>query len=152
MSGPEANAGESPIVGSNESATRSTGDERMRWRGFWGRLVIAVVLARGSSLADVWGARAIWLDVEEFEGEVSAACTACGDCLEACPYGAIFLGQGDRVARKCDLCGERLKYGLEPACVRVCPTRALACGSPNELGASVSRRAARRLADEGEKS
>ena len=25
-----------------------------------------------------------------------ALCTACGDCLEACPYGAIVLGQGDR--------------------------------------------------------
>ena len=54
--------------------------------------------------------------------------------------------------QKCDLCSVRLENGLEPACVRACPTKALACGSPNELGASVSRRAARRLADEGEKS
>ena len=36
MSGPAANAGSS----ANEGAT-----ERLRWRGFWGRLVIAVVIA-----------------------------------------------------------------------------------------------------------
>jgi len=78
-------------------------------------------------------------------------CIGCHSCSIACPFGVPRFGVDGKM-EKCDLCGERLKYGLEPACVRVCPTRALACGSPNELGASVSRRAARRLADEGEKS
>jgi Fe-S-cluster-containing dehydrogenase component len=55
-----------------------------------------------------------------------ALCTACGDCLEACPYGAIVLGQGDRVARKCDLCAELLAVGKQAACVAVCPGKALA--------------------------
>ena len=46
MSGPEANADSSTNQGANE--------EGMRWRGFWGRLVIAVVLASlfmGSAVA-----------------------------------------------------------------------------------------------------
>ena len=37
------------------------------------------------------------VDVEE--------CTGCGDCAEACPYGAIFLDEQLGVPLKCNLCG-----------------------------------------------
>jgi len=39
-------------------------------------------------------------------------CTACGECVEACPYGMIELLCG--VAVKCDYCGG------DPACVKEC--------------------------------
>jgi heterodisulfide reductase subunit A len=52
----------------------------------------------------------------------AAACTACGDCVSACPFAAIslFEGDGTTVARidaaGCKGCG---------ACVPVCPTDAI---------------------------
>jgi Fe-S-cluster-containing hydrogenase component 2 len=44
-------------------------------------------------------------------------CTACGDCVEACPYGMIELLNG--IATKCDYCDG------DPACVKECYTGAL---------------------------
>jgi len=52
-------------------------------------------------------------------------CTGCGDCVAACPYGAIMLDGGRRLARKCDLCIDLLSSGGRPACVSVCPGKAL---------------------------
>lgn len=78
--------------------------------------------------------------------EVDAAlCIGCHGCSLACPYGVPRFAV-DGTMRKCDLCSERLKAGLEPACVRVCPTRALREGSPNTLGQAMEQRAAERLA------
>jgi anaerobic dimethyl sulfoxide reductase subunit B (iron-sulfur subunit) len=72
-------------------------------------------------------------------------CIGCHGCAMACPYGVPRFGADGRM-QKCDLCAERVTAGLEPACVRVCPTRALRYGDPNELGLAVEREAARRLA------
>jgi formate dehydrogenase iron-sulfur subunit len=52
----------------------------------------------------------------------------------------------DGVMQKCDLCVDRVAEGLEPVCMRVCSTRALRHGDPNELGLAAEREAARRLA------
>jgi len=41
-------------------------------------------------------------------------CIACGQCSQACPYGAVALSPGTGVALVCDLC-----KGL-PACVENC--------------------------------
>ena len=49
------------------------------------------------------------------------ACTGCGACASACPYGAIGLDGSSRPLI-CDLCGGA------PACVERCPTKALAFG------------------------
>ena len=54
------------------------------------------------------------------------SCTGCGDCIGACPYGAIVLDAGAAVACKCDLCSELLAAGRAPACVASCPGKALA--------------------------
>ena len=62
-----------------------------------------------------------------------SACIGCGSCAGACPFGApAFPAGGGGKMEKCDGCQVRLEHGLEPACVRVCPTGALAC-IPEEL-------------------
>ena len=75
----------------------------------------------------------------------SELCIGCHSCSIACPFGVPRFGR-DGVMQKCDLCSARLEHGLEPACVRVCPTKALRQGDPNELGLETERKAAGRLA------
>ncbi|NIM95342.1 MAG: 4Fe-4S dicluster domain-containing protein [Anaerolineales bacterium] len=41
-------------------------------------------------------------------------CSACGDCVEVCPYGAVHMPLELEVALMCDLCGG------EPFCVESC--------------------------------
>jgi anaerobic dimethyl sulfoxide reductase subunit B (iron-sulfur subunit) len=72
-------------------------------------------------------------------------CIGCHSCSIACPFGVPRFGK-DGAMQKCDLCSVRLENDMEPACVRVCPTKALRQGDPNELGLSVEQKAAARLA------
>jgi Fe-S-cluster-containing dehydrogenase component len=58
-------------------------------------------------------------------------CLGCRYCIQACPYGAryIYPSSGPRKSRvgtadKCTWCYHRITKGLEPACVKVCPTGA----------------------------
>jgi anaerobic dimethyl sulfoxide reductase subunit B (iron-sulfur subunit) len=71
-------------------------------------------------------------------------CIGCHSCSIACPFGVPRFGR-DGTMQKCDLCSTRLEQGLEPACVRVCPSRALHYGDPNALALATQRRAATRL-------
>jgi len=50
-------------------------------------------------------------------------CIGCGYCIQACPYGARYLHPETHTADKCTFCYHRIKQGLLPACVEVCPTR-----------------------------
>jgi Fe-S-cluster-containing dehydrogenase component len=69
-------------------------------------------------------------------------CIGCRYCIQACPYGAryIYPEEGKDTARwntadKCTFCYHRLKRGLKPACVEVCPTKArmiFDLGNPDE--------------------
>ncbi len=52
----------------------------------------------------------------------SAACTGCGDCLAACPFGMVALHPETKEALVCDLCGG------DPACVKRCATGAIEYG------------------------
>ena len=51
-------------------------------------------------------------------------CIGCHSCAMACPFGAPAFNKEGKM-QKCDGCIERIKHGLIPACVRVCPTKAL---------------------------
>jgi Fe-S-cluster-containing hydrogenase component 2 len=53
-------------------------------------------------------------DVVAFD---ESACTACGNCVESCPFHAIWLTQ-DKIY-KCDLCRG------EASCVKFCPAQAI---------------------------
>lgn len=56
-------------------------------------------------------------------------CIKCELCIGACPYGARFMNElNEGKADKCTFCAHRLKEGKDPACVSVCPTRAMAFG------------------------
>lgn len=57
-----------------------------------------------------------------------ALCTGCGECVVACPYGAMGYDQVDHHAVKCDLCNARREDGLRPACATVCTAGAISFG------------------------
>jgi anaerobic dimethyl sulfoxide reductase subunit B len=54
-------------------------------------------------------------------------CVGCRSCALACPFGAPHFLDDGKMA-KCHFCHVRMSYGFEPACVRVCPTKALGLG------------------------
>jgi len=54
----------------------------------------------------------------------TSLCIGCHSCVMYCPYGAVRFDADGKV-RKCNGCTERVEYGLLPACVRTCPTKAL---------------------------
>lgn len=51
-------------------------------------------------------------------------CLGCGKCRRICPQGAIAMSR-ERRAQKCDGCRGRVKQGLLPVCVSICPYGAL---------------------------
>lgn len=66
-------------------------------------------------------------------------CDANGDCVGACPYGAIYVDQEHQVADKCDFCSHRLEAGLEPACVETCPGETIVFGDASDPDSKISR-------------
>jgi len=55
-------------------------------------------------------------------------CTGCGECVVACPYGAMGYDAEGHHAVKCDLCADRREQGSGPACASVCPGYAIGFG------------------------
>lgn len=60
---------------------------------------------------------------------VEDRCTGCGECVIACPYGAMGYDRSDHHAVKCDLCSDRRAAGGTPACASVCPGHAITFGT-----------------------
>ena len=56
-------------------------------------------------------------------------CIGCGYCVSGCPFNVPRISQKDSKAYKCTLCSDRVAVGLEPACVKVCPTGSISFGS-----------------------
>jgi len=62
-------------------------------------------------------------------------CMGCRFCMVSCPFEIPkfeYHGWNPKI-QKCNMCAERLKQGLKPACVESCPTDALMFGSKREL-------------------
>jgi len=69
-------------------------------------------------------------------------CIGCRNCVQACPYDAIHYNEEKGVVEKCTLCYDRVSNGLEPACVKACPTGALYSGRYAEMKAMAEQRLA----------
>lgn len=61
------------------------------------------------------------------------------ECVEACPYGAIYINEAAEAAQKCDFCEHRTENGLEPACADNCPTDALIFGDLADPDSKISK-------------
>ncbi|MGY9001938.1 MAG: 4Fe-4S dicluster domain-containing protein, partial [Rhodospirillales bacterium] len=59
-------------------------------------------------------------------------CTGCGECVIACPYGAMGFDAIDHHSVKCDLCHDRRQEDLAPACSSVCPGHAISFGERSD--------------------
>jgi formate dehydrogenase iron-sulfur subunit len=60
-------------------------------------------------------------------------CIGCGYCISGCPFNIPRLRREDSKAYKCTLCSDRVTVGLEPACIKSCPTQALSFGSKEDM-------------------
>lgn len=60
-------------------------------------------------------------------------CIGCGYCITGCPFDIPRLSKKDGKVYKCTLCSDRVAVGLEPACVKSCPTGALVFGSKDDM-------------------
>lgn len=69
---------------------------------------------------------------------IESECDATGDCIKACPYGAIHIDPVSKIADKCDWCSHRLDAGLEPACVEVCPAEVYIFGDMNDPASKIT--------------
>lgn len=68
-----------------------------------------------------------------------AVCIGCKACIAACPYDAIYIDPESHSAEKCNFCAHRIDQALEPACVIVCPERAIIVGDLNDPLSEVSQ-------------
>lgn len=75
-------------------------------------------------------------------------CIGCRVCAMVCPFGAPKFRAGEKMS-KCNFCSERVANGngMEPACVRTCPTKALGFGTTEELSKKKSEKASLKIID-----
>lgn len=62
-----------------------------------------------------------------------ANCIGCGYCITGCPFNIPKFSPTARKVFKCTLCSDRVSEGLEPACIKACPTGCLHFGTKTEM-------------------
>ena len=70
-------------------------------------------------------------------------CIGCKSCMQACPYDALYIDPLSNTAAKCNYCAHRTERGMEPACVVVCPERAIVAGDMHNPQTEIARIIAR---------
>jgi Fe-S-cluster-containing dehydrogenase component/formate-dependent nitrite reductase membrane component NrfD len=73
----------------------------------------------------------------------SSRCIGCKSCMQACPYDALYIDPYSHTAAKCNYCAHRTEVGIEPACVVVCPERAIIAGDLQNPDTEIARIVAR---------
>ncbi len=73
----------------------------------------------------------------------ASRCIGCKSCMQACPYDALYIDPNTHTAAKCNYCAHRTELGLEPACVVVCPERAIIAGDMHNPASEIARIIAR---------
>jgi formate dehydrogenase iron-sulfur subunit len=69
-------------------------------------------------------------------------CIGCRYCMLACPF-QVPKFEWDKalpLISKCTMCADRVKVGLQPACAKVCPTRAVTFGDRDAMIHEAQRR------------
>jgi len=74
-------------------------------------------------------------------------CIGCGYCITGCPFNIPRISREDNKAYKCTLCSDRVAVGMEPACVKTCPTGAIVFGTKDAM----KEHAAARIVDLNER-
>jgi formate dehydrogenase beta subunit len=60
-------------------------------------------------------------------------CIGCQLCLSGCPFDIPRFNPTTKKVYKCSLCSDRVGQGLEPACIKSCPTGCLHFGTKAEM-------------------
>ena len=78
--------------------------------------------------------------IVDFDGE---RCIGCKSCMQACPYDALYIDPNTHTAAKCNYCAHRTDRGLLPACVIVCPVKAIIAGDLEDSTSEIAQTLAR---------
>lgn len=62
-----------------------------------------------------------------------ANCIGCQYCVSGCPFNIPKFNEETKKVYKCTLCSDRVGAGLEPACIKSCPTGCLHFGSKEDM-------------------
>ena len=60
-------------------------------------------------------------------------CIGCQYCIAGCPFDIPRFDTTTKKVYKCTMCVDRVDAGLEPACVKACPTGSIRFGSKQEM-------------------
>ncbi len=64
---------------------------------------------------------------------VQENCIGCQYCVTGCPFDIPRYKPETKKVYKCNMCVDRVEAGLEPACVKTCPTNAIVWGSKDDM-------------------
>jgi formate dehydrogenase beta subunit/formate dehydrogenase gamma subunit len=70
------------------------------------------------------------------------SCIGCGLCATGCPFDVPRFNSKTGKMSKCTLCVDRVSVGIEPACVKACPTGCLQFGTKEDMLALGEQRVA----------
>jgi formate dehydrogenase iron-sulfur subunit len=68
-------------------------------------------------------------------------CIGCGYCIAGCPFNIPKFNSRTKKVFKCTLCSDRVEQGLEPACIKACPTGCLHFGTKDDMKVLAASRA-----------
>jgi formate dehydrogenase iron-sulfur subunit len=68
-------------------------------------------------------------------------CIGCQYCLTGCPFNIPKFNSETKKVFKCTLCSDRVNVGLEPACIKACPTGCLHFGTKADMKELAENRA-----------
>ena len=69
-------------------------------------------------------------------------CIGCGYCISGCPFDIPRFNTRTKKVYKCTLCVDRVSVGLEPACIKACPTSCLQYGPKEQMLQVANKRVA----------
>jgi formate dehydrogenase beta subunit len=69
-----------------------------------------------------------------------ANCIGCEYCVTGCPFNIPKFNADTKKVYKCTLCSDRVGAGLEPACIKACPTGCLHFGSKEDMVFEANKR------------